>query len=264
MESNFEAVWVSVRPAPLVTIDFGNGHKVIRTLQGNVATYICGADGTIVDLLPGIYTPGPYREQLAKLATLTKDLAKLPEPERATRLKAYHTQRFAALTKQVPANVAFAGKHGGGCFGTGGGQVGGLGGFGGMGIGGKGGFGGGSGAAFGGGNGGFGSAPAPTPPPVYTGIEGPLEAVLAGRPFVAASPKGGDLATRADLQFDVVVNETVRRRLVHERLATLDAVQPDQLKSWLFREVLKADLDDPKLGLGTVLNEGDPFGAEEH
>lgn len=255
IDATFEPVWVSVRPAPLVTIDFGNGTKVMRTLQGNVATYVCDAEGTVHDVLPGIYTPVPYREQLALLAVLANDLAKVSVEERQKRLKAYHVKRALALSKAVPPRVAAIGMTGGG----------GKGGFGGGNQafgGGAGGFGGGNGghAAFGGGGqGGFGG----NSKPLYAGIEGPIEAVLAGRPFVSATPQGGDLANREDLKFDVLVNETVRRKLVHDQLAVLGNTKPDDLKKWLFRVVLKADLDDAKLGLGPVLNDGYPFGGED-
>ena len=248
IDATFEPVWVSVRPAPLVTIDFGNGTKVMRTLQGNVATYVCDAEGTVHDVLPGIYTPVPYREQLALLAVLANDLAKVSAEERQKRLKAYHVKRALALAKAVPPRVAAIGMTGGG----------GKGGFGGGGFGG--GNGGGFGGQGGGGQGGFGSS---NSKPLYAGIEGPIEAVLAGRPFVSATPQGGDLANREDLKFDVLVNETVRRKLVHDQLAVLGNVKPDDLKKWLFRVVLKADLDDAKLGLGPVLNDGYPFGGED-
>src|SRR5947208_10112751 len=74
VNTTFEPVWESVRPAPLVTIDFGNGHVVKRTLQGNVATYVCGTDGTVYDVLPGIYAPDEYRKQLQALASLAASL----------------------------------------------------------------------------------------------------------------------------------------------------------------------------------------------
>ena len=248
IDATFEPVWVSVRPAPLVTIDFGNDHKVVRTLQGNVATYVCDADGTVHDVLPGIYTPVPYREQLTLVAALAKDLSQLSGVERAARLKEYHVNRGAALDRPVPPKVAAVARIGGmGKGGIGGGTGGPPAGFGGIG----GGIAGGSQGGFGGGG------------PVFGGIEGPLEAVLMGRPVVPPTPPGGDLASRADLSFDVVVNETVRRKLVHRRLATLGGVRPDDFKRWLFREVLKSDLDDPYLGLGPVLNSGYPFEVED-
>ncbi len=252
IDATFEPVWVSVRSAPLVTIEYGNGTKVLRTLEGNLATYVCDAEGMIHDVLPGIYTPVPYREQLELLATLANNLSKVSVEERMTRLKAYHVKRALLLAKATPPYVAAIGGNTSGFGGNGGfGGSSGFGGNGGNGFGGSGGFGGGSGGGFGG------------TMPLYAKIEGPIETVLKGRPFVSSTPQGGDLANREDLKFDVLVNETVRRKLVHDQLATLGNVKPDDLKKWLFRVVLKADLDDAKLGLGPVLNDGYPFGAED-
>lgn len=265
IETKFEPVWVSVRPAPLVTIDFGNGHQIVRTLQGNVATYVCDADGIVHDVLPGIYTPKPYCEQLTLLAALVKDLAKNSPESRTFHLNEYHAKRGAALNRPVAPQAAAIARTGGGGkggFGGGGGFQGG-GGFNG-GVPAKGGFGGGGKGGFGGGKGGSsGFAGGGGAPYFGGGIEGPLESVLAGRPVVPPTPPGGDLANRADLVFDVFVNETVRRKLVHEHLATRGNLQPDGLKHWLFREVLKADLDDPHLGLGPVLNANYPFANED-
>ena len=53
-----------------MTIDFGNGHTVTRTLHGNVATYVCDADGIVYDVLPGIYTPAEYRRQFDQFRLL--------------------------------------------------------------------------------------------------------------------------------------------------------------------------------------------------
>ena len=261
IDTTFEPVWVSVRPAPLVTIDFGNDRKVVRTLQGNVATYVCDSEGTVHDVLPGIYTPRPYQEQLALLAALVKDFAQYSASARTARLKEYHVKRAAALNRPVPlqaAAVAQIGGMGKGAFGGGAGF---------QAMGGLGGVGGGIGGGFGGHSAGFGGGGQPAfggSPPAFGGIEGPLESVLMGRPVVPPTPPGGDLASRADLAFDVVVNETVRRKLVHDHLATLGNVRPDDLKSWLFRVVLKADIDDPHLGLGPVLNAAYPFADEDH
>jgi hypothetical protein len=71
------------------------------------------------------------------------------------------------------------------------------------------------------------------------------------------------LAARPELALDTRVNEVVRRRAVHERLAGAGLVQPDDLKKWLYKEVLRADLDDPLLGLGAVLNSNYPFAEED-
>ncbi|VTT98164.1 Uncharacterized protein OS=Cyanothece sp. (strain PCC 7425 / ATCC 29141) GN=Cyan7425_1215 PE=4 SV=1 [Gemmataceae bacterium] len=251
----FEPVWESVRPAPLVTLDFGNGRVVRRTLQGNIATYVCGPDGTVYDVLPGIYTPAVYRRELAACKALAGSLS---GPTAADDLRTYHTQQVARLDAEMrtpravaaaPAMKAVAQ--------TGGGIKGGFGGAGfqafGGGFGGIGGIGGGAGiggTGFGGGAG-------------FGGIEGPTERLIMGLPAVPVAVPAGPLAARPDLAFDAEVNELIRRRAVHARLAGAGTVRPDDVKKWLFKDVLRADLDDPLLGLGPVLNANYPFADED-
>jgi hypothetical protein len=66
----FEPAWEMVRPVPVVRIDFGNGQVVTRTLHGNIATSVCTAEGEVLDILPGIYTPQAYREALNQFRLL--------------------------------------------------------------------------------------------------------------------------------------------------------------------------------------------------
>lgn len=244
----FEPVWESVRPAPLVTLDFGNGRVVRRTLQGNVATYVCGPDGTVYDILPGIYTPAVYRRELAACRALAASLA---GPTAIAGLRAYHTQQVTRLDAEMrtPRNAAAAPRMNAVAQ-TGGGI---KGGFGGGFTGGIGGFGGGPQA---GGIGGFGGVG-------FDGIEGPTERVIMGLPAVPVAVPPGPLAARPDLAFDAEVNELIRRRAVHARLAEAGAVRPGDVKKWLFKDVLRADLDDPLLGLGPVLEANYPFGDED-
>ena len=72
VNASYEAAWESVRPVPLVTIDFGNGRKITRTLHGNIATYVCTPTGRVIDVLPGIYTPDVFGQRLALLSVLAK------------------------------------------------------------------------------------------------------------------------------------------------------------------------------------------------
>jgi hypothetical protein len=64
VRDNFSAAWESVRPVPVVEIDFGNGRRLKRTVNGNIATYICAPDGRVVDIIPGLNTPEAYLKDL--------------------------------------------------------------------------------------------------------------------------------------------------------------------------------------------------------
>ena len=88
INSNFEACWAPLRPVPTLTVDFGNGRILKRTLHGNIASYICRADGQVIDILPGLYGPRTYQANLKTLLSVVSSLAKATEKDAA--LFAYH------------------------------------------------------------------------------------------------------------------------------------------------------------------------------
>jgi hypothetical protein len=69
------------------------------------------------------------------------------------------------------------------------------------------------------------------------------------------------LARWQALANDTRINERNRRLQIHERLGSVQVV-PEQIKKWLYKEVLHSDLDDPYLGLGSVLLGDDIFREE--
>ncbi|MBV9123206.1 MAG: hypothetical protein JO112_07605, partial [Planctomycetes bacterium] len=108
IDRNFEPVWQTVRPVPLVRIDFGNGTVVTRTLHGNIATYVCTSEGQVLDILPGIYTPGAYLERLNQLHLLARYVDQVDRGQSpAQRLSALRNQGGDLLpTKEVSAHRA--------------------------------------------------------------------------------------------------------------------------------------------------------------
>jgi hypothetical protein len=113
-------------------------------------------------------------------------------------------------------------------------------------------------------------------PVTKAAIETRLEAVLmpGGAPLAAKAqaakkavePKldsTEDLAGWKLLAEDTQINESVRRRQIHEMLAKAESARPEKLTKWLYKEVLHADLDDPYLGLGQVLFANYPFARED-
>jgi hypothetical protein len=238
VNAGFEPVWESVRPVPIVTIDFGNGLKVTRTLHGNVATSVCNADGNVLDVLPGIYKPDEYRKQLEQFVLLYRYSRPTPKAPAAETLKAYHARQAEHLKAEQAADVL-----------------------------------------------------------VYNAradmsklrVENPIKLLAAAdaskvlqrdpvtgafrlnrpgdaKPPAPASPppsKVAEVSGWKELAEDTRINETLRRRQIHEKLAATGPVPPKDLVKWLYKDVLHTDLDDPMLGLGEVLNKNYPFTDED-
>lgn len=170
VHQHFEPVWVSVRPVPQVTVDFGNGHTVQRTLHGNIATWVCYSDGRVLDILPGVYTPEIWDAELRRLAKIHQQSITGSDSESAIR-QAMHTYHENALRK----------------------------------------------------------------------------------PHRSTQPSKVAEGTTPGLQFDTVLNQTVRRSKIHRYLRDAPAATPETMTMWLYRDVLKTDLADPYLGLGGIL-----------
>ena len=66
LREHFILHWQSVRPVPKVTIDFGDGRKLERTLTGNSIHYILDSDGRPMDALPGLYGPQAFIRELTR------------------------------------------------------------------------------------------------------------------------------------------------------------------------------------------------------
>jgi len=89
-----------VRHVPVVTIDFGDGRKLKRTLTGNSAHHALLADGTPVDVLPGLYGPGAFLNWLKRVEQLTGELRQSPPAARADVLTQYHTERESVILER--------------------------------------------------------------------------------------------------------------------------------------------------------------------
>jgi len=81
LRQKFILHWQSVRPAPRVTIDFGDGRKLERTLTGNSIHYILDSEGKTVEALPGLYGPGAFLRQLTSTEQLVQQVANKKSPD---------------------------------------------------------------------------------------------------------------------------------------------------------------------------------------
>ncbi|HTS01569.1 MAG TPA: hypothetical protein VMN04_03535 [Thermoanaerobaculia bacterium] len=64
LRRNWILHWESVRPAPKVTIDFGDGRVLHRTITGNSLHYVLDAAGVPRDVMPGLWGPGDFLRRL--------------------------------------------------------------------------------------------------------------------------------------------------------------------------------------------------------
>jgi hypothetical protein len=93
LRERFVLHWQSVRPVPKVTIDFGDGRKLERTLTGNSIHYILDSQARPIEALPGLYGPKAFMRGLAQAETLFKSLAGRNNQERNFLLTGYFRQQ---------------------------------------------------------------------------------------------------------------------------------------------------------------------------
>lgn len=105
LRDRFILHWKSVRPVPRVTIDYGDGRKLERTLTGNSIHYILDAEGRPVDALPGLYGPQAFLRELQRAEAVARQTANQTDDARAETLARYHQSRVDALTQAWKADV---------------------------------------------------------------------------------------------------------------------------------------------------------------
>lgn len=219
----FEPAWESVRDVPTISVDFGHGLTVTRTLHGNIATWVCDSHGEVLDVLPGIYEPVTYMSRLDQLRLLA-NYAEQPASKK-DRLRVYHQDQATALREKQPAprfvNSAGIAK------------------------------------AM------IERNTLAVLVPGFPDSPEPKSAARVPAAAGAERELGIDKELSSRLIEDTRINERQRRLQIHDKLVSVQGVRPVELTRWLYREVLHSDLDDPYLGLGDVLLGKYPFAREE-
>lgn len=105
LQDRFILHWQSERPVPKVTIDFGDGRRLERTITGNSIHYILNADGQPIDALPGLYGPQAFATQLEQALILAQQLQQRPPAEQFPFLQAYHRNRLGQLQNRWAAQL---------------------------------------------------------------------------------------------------------------------------------------------------------------
>jgi hypothetical protein len=102
--------WKSERPAPRITIDFGDGRQIVRTITGNSLHYVLDERGRVVDALPGLYGPGVFLRVLEHAREAAVETVNAPD--RVRLLSAWHTREGESLTREWEAALAQLGAPG--------------------------------------------------------------------------------------------------------------------------------------------------------
>lgn len=103
LQENYILHWKSERPAPKITIDFGDGRKIERTITGNSIHYILDGEGNVVDALSGLNSPQIFYEFL----NTGNALARKPSQSQidlafgSPALTNYRANKYRNLTTQI-------------------------------------------------------------------------------------------------------------------------------------------------------------------
>ena len=108
LRERFILHWESVRAVPKVTIDFGDGRKLERTLTGNSIHYVLDENGRPICALPGLYGPAAFLRELERAEQLAASLRGATN-DREALLKQYHQNRLQELTAKWAEDLAKAG-----------------------------------------------------------------------------------------------------------------------------------------------------------
>ncbi len=99
--------WSSERPAPVISIDFGDGRKVVRTITGNSIHYVLDEHGQPLDAMPGLVGAGAFVTWLGEAAALDAEARAAAEgPARIAVAIRYHARKLQQLSAQFRTEAA--------------------------------------------------------------------------------------------------------------------------------------------------------------
>lgn len=103
LRENYVLHWQSMRPAPKITIDFGDGRKIERTITGNSIHYVLDKDGKVIDALSGLNNPQIFLEFLQTGNSMSKRQTGLTStsPENNSPFAMFRGAKYRVLTGQI-------------------------------------------------------------------------------------------------------------------------------------------------------------------
>lgn len=98
--------WSSERPAPRITIDFGDGRVVTRTITGNSIHYALDEEGRPLDAMPGLVGPAAFARWLREASAVAREAK---AGVRSDVVRAYHQASLAKVVGRYRNEAALVG-----------------------------------------------------------------------------------------------------------------------------------------------------------
>jgi hypothetical protein len=98
LRDRFILHWQSVRAVPRITIDFGDGRKLERTITGNSIHYVLDTDGYPIDGMPGLHGPAAFLSRLADAEQAFRQVSGKEDVVRQRLLAQYHRSHITATS----------------------------------------------------------------------------------------------------------------------------------------------------------------------
>lgn len=108
LANQFVLHWQSVRAVPIITIDFGDGRQIRRTITGNSLHLVLDDQGRAIDVLPGLYTADAFARELKQSAAASQKIAGLAGDEFLQQRATYHDGRLKDVRQSWNAYCAAA------------------------------------------------------------------------------------------------------------------------------------------------------------
>lgn len=109
LRETFVLHWSTERPVPVVTVDFGDGRVLKRTMMGNSAHYVLDFNGRPVDVVPGLYGPKAFLKVVGNAAIVASEVAPLNDTVAAGKLAAFHKARLESTVAFWTADLTKVG-----------------------------------------------------------------------------------------------------------------------------------------------------------
>ena len=105
LREGFVLHWTSERKVPRITIDYGDGRTLERTITGNSIHYVMDSQGRVVDALPGLYGARAFTRALEHLRGVARGASNLEGAAWSRFVRAHHRRALRKTRSQLTASL---------------------------------------------------------------------------------------------------------------------------------------------------------------